>query len=201
VSKKGDARIARAVEKRLRQKEKTARLTARVRLPELRTPRLGADPGSIFQMQMAWHCDCADRKDSWSWGQARDWGDEAWAGVIEPKLNEFAKLLWREIDAFVTGTGHKAHHSMPVENIDDEPQTRIDELAMEHDGDIFRFRLGAKKRLWGFRIVNVFEVLWYDPHHMIYQLDPENVAIVLKSTLRLYFISNPQLCWFARLIA
>jgi hypothetical protein len=175
MSKKGDARIERALLGELKQKEKSARLVARVRadLPPERVPRFGADPGSIFQMQMAWQCDSADRAESWSWGQAREWGDEAWNTDIEPKLNEFAKLLWREIDDFVTSSGHKAHHAMPVENIDTEPQARIETLEIIHDGDIFRFRLGAQKRLWGFRIVNIFEVLWYDPLHMIYQLDPD----------------------------
>jgi hypothetical protein len=106
-------------------------------------------------------------------GTSTRMGDEAWSGVIDPKLNEFAKLLWREINKFTTDTGRKSHHSMPVENIDTEPQARIRELEMDHDGDIFRFRLGNRRRLWGFRVVNVFEVLWYDPLHKIYELDPD----------------------------
>jgi hypothetical protein len=175
MSKKGDARIARAVARKLRNENKSVRLVQRVQaeLPKERTPRLGADPGSIFDMPMLWHCDCADRAESWSWGQARDWGEEAWTGVIEPKLREFEKLPWKEIHKFNTNSGHKAHHSMPIESIDAEPQRRIVHLEIEHDGDIFRFRLGYKKRLWGFRFANVFEVLWYDPEHMIYQLDPD----------------------------
>lgn len=175
MSKKGDARIARAHADELKQETKSARLVARIQteLIPTRSPRLGADPGSIFHMQMTWHCNSADRKESWSWGQQREWGDDAWKGEIEPKLNEFASLCWREIDDFVTGSGHKAHHSMEVESIDDEAQARITFLEIETDGDIFRFRLGHKKRLWGFRVVNVFEVLWYDPLHMIYQLDPD----------------------------
>ena len=175
MSKKGDARINRAVERKSKVKDKSARLLARIeaKAASTKAPRLGADTGSIFHMQMAWTCDAPDCADSWSWGQPRQWRDTEWSGEIEPKLNGFAGLRWSEIDAFTTNSGHKAHHAMDVARIDDEPRDRIKFLALAHDGDIFRFRLGFKKRLWGFRIVNVFEVLWYDPHHMIYRLDPE----------------------------
>lgn len=175
MSKKGDARIARAVAQALKEQEKHARLVARVAAdtPRERTIRLGADPGSIFHMTMAWHCENADTKDRWSWGQARQWGLDEWNEHVQPKLDQFSALQWREIDAFVTPSGHKAHHSMPCETIAAEPQARLRELEMEVDGDIFRFRVGAKKRLWGFRIVNVFGVLWYDPLHRIYPTDPD----------------------------
>jgi hypothetical protein len=97
MSKKRDARIARVVTKKLKNEDKSVRLVQRVQteLPKERKPRLGADPGSIFNMQMAWHCDAADKAESWSWGQPRDWGDEAWGTLIEPKLSYFEKLLWR----------------------------------------------------------------------------------------------------------
>jgi hypothetical protein len=175
VSKKGDARIARALKKKLEQEKKSARLRewAAADLPTEKRPRLGADPGSIFDMQMDWHCNSADRIDTWSWGQEREWGAVARETVILPKLSEYEKLLWKEIDRFVTPSGHKAHHAMAVDNIDAEPRTRLERIQLEHDEDIFRFRLGAKRRLWGFRVANVFEILWYDPLHMIYRLDPE----------------------------
>ncbi len=77
---------------------------------------------------------------------------------------------------------------MPVESIRDEAQTRLLELREEQEGkverkeiaapvlryvdseDLFRFRLGNLPRLWGFRIVNVFYLLWYDSEHEIYPI-------------------------------
>jgi len=41
------------------------------------------------------------------------------------------------------------------------------------DGDIYRFPLGNRGRLWGFRILNVFEILWYDPENNVYPVDPD----------------------------
>lgn len=121
---------------------------------------------------MAWTIDAADRDGRWSWGVDREWGDQAWADIIEPKLKEFEQLLWREIEAQTTDTGHRSHHPMDVDQICKESQERLVELQHSHD-TIYRFRLGNKRRLWGFRIVNVFETLWYDPNHKIYPTEPD----------------------------
>jgi hypothetical protein len=173
MSKKGDARIARALEDELKKKEKSARLVARVQaeLPIYKVVRTGVDPASIYQMQMAWSGDNADCAGEWSWGP-RQWEQEAWESVISPKLANFQTMRWSEIEAATTGNGHCMHHEMAVETICDECQTRLLELERV-DGDIYRFRLGNMKRLWGFRIVNVFEILWYDPLHQVYPTDPD----------------------------
>jgi hypothetical protein len=64
------------------------------------------------------------------------------------------------------------HHSMAIETICDECQTRLLELE-KVDGEIYRFRLGNRRRLWGFRILQTFEILWYDPEHRVYPTDPD----------------------------
>jgi hypothetical protein len=174
LSKKREARIARELARKMRDQEKKARLLERFSAvqPQPKAVRFGANPDSIFNMQMAWHVEAADKAEAWSWGVDRDWGDDAWATLLEPKLNEFAQLTWKEIDTFNTPIGHKAHHAQSVDSICGEAQTRIADLCIDHDGDIFRFRLGNMRRLWGFREVNVFAVLWYDPTHQIYPTEP-----------------------------
>lgn len=123
-------------------------------------------------MMMTWTDEHADRADTWSWGQDREWGGAAWDGTIHPKLKEWEKLQWKEIDRLTTSNGHKMHHSMPCEILCDESQLRLMDLG--HSGEsIFRFRLGNMQRLWGFRIVGEFQVLWYDPLHQIYPTDPD----------------------------
>ena len=174
MSKKGDARIARAVEQKLKKQEKSARLVERIKdeIPERRTVRAGLDPtAQIYQMQMDWSLDEADREGDWSWGP-RDWTQDAWDSVIAPKLTSYQTMLWREIEAAVSDSGHHMHHPMPIDVICDECQTRLLELD-KVDGDIYRFRLGNRRRLWGFRILHVFEILWYDPLHSIYPVDPD----------------------------
>jgi hypothetical protein len=85
---------------------------------------------------------------------------------------EFEKLYWREIEKFNAGNGHQMHHSMPIDAICTEACKRLEFLEMV-EADIYRFRLGNKRRLWGFRRVNLFEILWYDPDHNVYPTDPD----------------------------
>lgn len=64
------------------------------------------------------------------------------------------------------------HHNMATEVICDEAQLRMMEIE-RHADVIFRFRLGNKRRLWGHRVVNHFEILWFDPTHGVYPIDPD----------------------------
>jgi hypothetical protein len=162
---KREARVERENQKRLKNLEKAARL--RERMPPDKEIRIGADPASAFHMTMTWTCESPDIEGAWSWGQPRQWEDAIWDGVIEPKLREFSRLTWSEIDTFASGSGHKMHHNMDTESICDEAQYRMIEIDQYSDV-IFRFRLGNKRRLWGFRTVANFEILWFDPEHKIY---------------------------------
>lgn len=80
-------------------------------------------------------------------------------------------MTWAEIDRLSSDTGHKMHHNMEVDVIVEEAQYRLIELDKYPDV-IFRFRLGNKPRLWGFRTLANFEVLWFDPEHEIYPTEP-----------------------------
>jgi hypothetical protein len=119
---------------------------------------------------MTWSCDDPDHEGAWSWGVARKWSDDDWNDDICPKLAEWSKLTWAEVDRFSSDTSHKMHHMTNVEDICDEAQRRLAEVDKEGE-EIFRFRLSNKKRLWGFRIVSEFEILWFDPTHTIYPVD------------------------------
>ncbi|GAA0870136.1 hypothetical protein GCM10009116_19720 [Brevundimonas basaltis] len=162
------ARLEREAQRKLKAAEKSARL--RERPVEEKTVRFGADPGSIFHMQMTWTVDQADCDGAWASGTPRQWSEECWANEIEPKLGEFAALTWAEIDTFTTSSGHKMHHSMDTSQIANEAQARLAELSRSEES-IFRFRLGGKPRLWGFRVVSTFNVLWHDPEHEVYPVD------------------------------
>lgn len=171
--RKAEARIARAAQKQLKANEKAVRLRERPR--DEKSARLGADPGSIFHLTMSWTIEHADRTDAWSSGTSRQWSEDDWGGIIEPKLAEWSRLTWSEIDSLSTGNPgkrHKMHHSMDVDVILDEAQLRLIDLG-KYEETIFRFRLGNKLRLWGFRRVSEFHVTWYDPKHEIYPVEPD----------------------------
>ena len=166
--KRAEARVARAARKRLQDAEKSARL--KVTPASEKTVRLGADPGSIFGMKMTWNDERRDCDGSWAWGTPRQWSSAAWDAQIKPKLEEWAKLTWGEIDQLVTGSSrkrHKMHHSMETRILVEDAQQRLVETDNIEEF-IFRFRLGNLPRLWGFRRAGEFHLLWYDPNHEIY---------------------------------
>ena len=164
------ARLARQAEKLLKQAEKSARLKERP--IEMKQVRVGADPNSVFGMKMTWTHEAYDREGAWTWGVNREWAPEDWETIIKPKLENWANLTWGEIDGHSSDTGHKLHHTMQTDAICDEAQYRM--VAIEKYSDIvFRFRLGNKRRLWGFRTIAHFEILWFDPTHQIYPTEPD----------------------------
>ena len=99
------------------------------------------------------------------------------ATVILDFICEMSKLTWAEIGAQSTGTrnGHRKHHPMPITVLDDAPQRDLQRAQLDETfGDeMFRFRLGSKRRLWGFRRGRTFHVVWWDDQHEVYPTDPD----------------------------
>ncbi len=178
------ARIARKNEKKLRDQEKNVRLIAQVvedhtprvskAVSEDSTPRSIEDPQSIMKMKMEYNIlDCSDRKDAWSWGQNRNWcethNDAENSCAIRSTMIEMSALYWSEIYSQTTGSKerHKKHHSQSWDTICEEAQNRWIEIDRGED-ELFRFRTGARSRIWGYREGHVFYVVWWDPDHQIY---------------------------------
>ena len=168
--------------KKTHQLEKKARLLARPDfqfspriqrdIPDDRgNPRIGVDPGSIMDCLMEWSSSEADIIGAWSWGQPRKWDEDDWDNLIYPNLCEFQKLKWSEIYAQRTvgkkNKIHKKHHEMHVCDIDKEACERWNELGLDEYETMFRFRLGNKPRLWGYRIYIKYFLIWWDKFHKI----------------------------------
>lgn len=139
-----------------------------------KNPKLQKNPDSIMQYKMEWGKNGADLIGEWSWGQPRKWTDEEWNEIILYNLSELSNLSWYEIYAQRTGgkERHKKHHDMSVEVICDEAFERWLEIGLEEYDTAFRFRFSNKQRLWGYRIFTKFNIVWWDPEHMIYPTDP-----------------------------
>lgn len=165
---KSEARIAKKNQKALKALEKSARLVQSYisEKPE-KVVRIGADPNSIFHMLAVIKCDSPDKDGSWTWGVERNWCPQEWASKIDPKIAEWSKLTWAEIDVQASGSGHKMHHDMDCDDICEEAQDRMIEIDNFHEV-LFRFRAGNLERVWGYREVDTFHVIWYDPTHKIY---------------------------------
>jgi hypothetical protein len=102
---------------------------------------------------------------------------EAWKFTPSPQeakkivefLCEIAGSTWREIENMTTG-GHKMHHGQELKRVTRKAKRDAErkKLGETFGDEIFRFRLGSKRRLWGFRKERTFHVVWWDPEHKVY---------------------------------
>lgn len=128
---------------------------------------------SRFSQNITWCITKADRVGSWSWNENRDWTNEEWINDIQPKFLDFSKLTWKEIDSHTSGTSHKMHHSHELSDLHEEAQERwlLDLELDEFMDEIFRFRLGATQRAWGYILQAHFFLIWYERKHTIYKVE------------------------------
>ena len=89
---------------------------------------------------------------------------------------DMAQLTWSAIEQQTTGgkNAHRKHHEQSIESIErcarlDLTRRELDEVI--GDAPLFRFRLGGKKRLWGFRTDRVFHAVWWDTEHAVYKTE------------------------------
>ncbi|GLW28387.1 hypothetical protein [Actinoplanes regularis] len=106
----------------------------------------------------------------WSWPTAAD------ADELLQFLCNVSRSSWHEIRAQLAGSkggAHRKHHFQEVGTLSQPAQERLAQLRLVEvfGGDIFRFRVGNRKRLWGFIAAGVFYVLWWDADHAVYPLE------------------------------
>jgi hypothetical protein len=115
----------------------------------------------------------ADHGHSGAWS----WVSGAEAEELVAFLCDIGSLTWNEIKSHMYNNkreSHRKHHSQPVSSLCSEAQDRIGQLRLDEvfGEEIFRFRIGAKKRLWGFIAAGVFYILWWDGPHKVYPTEP-----------------------------
>jgi hypothetical protein len=125
-----------------------------------------------------------DDKVTFSFHYADRGYDGAWKWLSPDEAHHLLEFMcdigsstWNEIKTHTTGgrNGHKKHHDMEIRLLCKAAQDQITKLHLDEVfGDqIFRFRLGNKRRLWGFIAAGVFYVLWWDATHEVYPLDKD----------------------------
>ena len=89
---------------------------------------------------------------------------------IYPKIAEFERKTWSEIDNETYGTrsGNKSkHHNINIERLSKDAQNRLKEIGYNDVNEIFSLRLDGKLRIFGFRKLNYLDIIWIDPSHEI----------------------------------
>lgn len=142
--------------------------------PNIRKTPISTKNNSIFGMKVSWCHSKADTEGRWSWHEPRQWTDKEWEEDIFPLFEEFSKKTWAEIDTFASGTGHKMHHSQNLSDLIKEAHDRWNQLGLEEFDVLFRFRLGGKKRAWGYIVQSHFFLIWWDRNHKLYYVEKKS---------------------------
>lgn len=149
---------------------------AKARAPKPKRPAerpKAAQPKSSRQQEHPFFCfKHIDKSTKKSYGFVPS---EAEAKEILSFACNMAQLTWREIEQQMTGgkKAHRKHHEQPVETVEKCARDDLTRLGLDEvfgDAPLFRFRLGGKKRLWGFRSGRVFHAVWWDTNHAVYEV-------------------------------
>lgn len=119
------------------------------------------DPEGYQNQHVAWHFQCMDNGGNWPCG------DDTIMG-LKSFLLEYEKMIWSE------ALKSKSNHPMPLPKICRKAQKRLSELEYTNAGNLYQLKIRGGKgrqRLWGIRIENIFQILWWDPNHTVYPLN------------------------------
>ncbi|MFF1635927.1 hypothetical protein [Leifsonia sp. NPDC058248] len=105
-------------------------------------------------------------------------GDWSWT-IGQPQLMEIMSFLaqmekrtWAEIRRDMAGGNNRRdekHKFIPVAHLCKEARDRLEEIELDDQDRLFRFRLGNLKRLWGVILPDdhMFYLLWWDENHKV----------------------------------
>jgi hypothetical protein len=121
-------------------------------------------PGSDrHEETICWRFAVVDRGGAWGFDRL----DGAGLADLMDKLKSFESMTMREL--FAPGSEHGKDYPMPrVQTANKAAYRRLEDLDLQYHDLLSRLRLGGEKRLYGFRLNNVFYVLWWDPEHAVY---------------------------------
>lgn len=104
---------------------------------------------------------------TWTWDI-----DRADMMEIMAFLSEMEKRTWSEIRRDMAGGNRRRgekHKFIPLASLSKEARARLAEIELDDQDQLFRFRLGNLKRLWGVILPDdhMFYLLWWDEHHKV----------------------------------
>lgn len=83
---------------------------------------------------------------------------------ISPRLHEYERKKWFE------ALESKHNHPIPPEKISPKAQERLSELGYDDAPNLYQLEIKNGKglqRLWGLKMHNIFQILWWDPNHEV----------------------------------
>jgi hypothetical protein len=91
---------------------------------------------------------------------------------VHARLSALEQSTWREI--LLPSMGRMKHHYMPVEEICREAQTQLEEKKLADTESLVSIRIGKSERVWGMLQQSSLLLLWWDPQHLVYEMNLAN---------------------------
>lgn len=127
-----------------------------------KTPRIQFDPNSFDQMNFIWRVNDSYidyHHDTFGWCNCDT--VELLKNIIK-ELQTYEGMTW----ALIKRDRH--NHSWEINKIPKNLRDRLNELNLHLD-EVFQIHLGSLCRVWGYRKMHVFYLIWYDPDHEGYK--------------------------------
>jgi hypothetical protein len=93
-------------------------------------------------------------------------------GQIHARLATLERSTWREI--LTPSMGRSKHHYMPVDEICEPARRQLEEKRLDDTDSLVSLRIGKKERVWGILQQGSLLLLWWDPNHLIYEMNITN---------------------------
>lgn len=124
-----------------------------------KVPAFGAGPGDHDALKPAWRLAYLESDGPFGWYAI----DATTLRSIRQHFAELEALTWHEILV----RDKKRNHSIPIDQLAKAAQDRLKQIKLDDLDALVSIRLTGKQRLFGFRRVNIFYALWWDPDHKV----------------------------------
>ncbi|MFM2315355.1 MAG: hypothetical protein RLZZ04_4633 [Cyanobacteriota bacterium] len=124
-----------------------------------KTPRIASDPDSFNKKNPAWRISKIQFVDPFGWHNL----DFKQIDYIRTKLSDFETMTWNQI--FVEAK--KQNHSVYIDQLSTEARNRLDTLDINDIDQLWSLKLSGRQRVWGILDQGVFDLLWWDPQHLV----------------------------------
>lgn len=131
-----------------------------------KSPKAVEDPQSFYALHPTWSFKRLDNHYG-KWGFIHT--DDLYNAVIA-KLKDYEGMTWAGILSAAGGRSHgNNNHYENVSDLIPEAQRRWRDLQLEEFDRVFSLRLTGEYRLYGILQGGIFQVVWFDQKHEIYQ--------------------------------
>ena len=121
-------------------------------------PRIDSTLENPMDKKPVWQVRILDVDGPFGWNKIEK---ELFFKDILPKVQDFETMFWKDI------IGSNSHE-VSIDRISFSAKKRLYKLKLDDAPSLVSLRLSARERIWGIRVDNILQILWWDPNHQVY---------------------------------